>query len=129
MTGMLQFVRSSPEVLRPSRNPMLLDFILHKLMRPATPLLLMLAGACYVSALWSWRPLAVAKLAVVVAALAIVVTGLALVAPRWMAPRLAALGFAGRLIFMPLRAISRALRADWDVWMPAKGMTTKLPGT
>ena len=120
MTGMLQFIRLSPEVLSPRRNPMWIDFFLHKLMRPATPLLLMLAGACFTSALliawpqWVWPLLALAAGLTALAALA------AMVMPQRMAPRLATLRFAQRLMFMPLRAIGRALRSDWDVWKPAK---------
>lgn len=120
MTGMLQFIRLSPEVLSPRRNPMWSDFLLHKLMRPATPLLLMLAGASYAGALfYSWPQGFWALLALAVGVTALVALT-AIVNPKWTAQRLATLRFAQRLMFMPLRAIGRALRSDWDVWKPAK---------
>ena len=119
MTGLLQFVRSSPEVLNPWRNPMWLDFLLHKLMRPATPLLLMVIGVAYGASLWLvWLRLALALVLMVGAAAAFGAI-VARAAPKSMAPKLATFRFAQRLLFMPLRAIMQAARSDWDVWKSA----------
>ena len=120
MTGLLQFLRTSPEVLNPSRNPMCLDFLLHKLMRPATPLLVMLSAACFTAAVWLWSPRAVLAAAFVAVATTLGGLLLAFLAPKWLAPKLATIVFARRLMFMPLRAISRAMRSDWDVWTTMK---------
>ena len=118
MTGMLQFVRWFPAVLSPRRNPMWQDFLLHKLTRPATPVLL-LTGAF---ALWgaimiSSSATAWALLAVGFASIALVWL-LAWLAPGGVGRKAKALVFAQRLLVMPLYAIGRAARSDWDVWKP-----------
>lgn len=116
MTGLLQFIRSSPEVLSPTRNPMWSDFLWHKLIRPATPLLLMLGALAGTAGLYLLWPTVTTGL--VVAGLAGL--GALVLAERSrtvpLSSRLGTLIFARRLMFMPLRAIRQALASDWDVW-------------
>ncbi len=118
MTGMLQFVRWFPAVLSPQRNPMWQDFLLHKLTRPATPVLLLIGGAATWGAIMLASPVtAWTLLATAVATIALVWL-LAQVAPGSLGRRAKGLVFAQRLLMMPLYAIARAARSDWDVWKP-----------
>lgn len=118
MTGMLQFIRWFPDVRRPSRNPMFVDFLLHKLVRPATPVLLITAGLALLGiiAQWSPRSAGIVTIAAILVGLAPLV--LTRIAPAPIADRARTLLFAQRLLLMPLRAISQAIRGNWDVWKP-----------
>ncbi|WP_309673157.1 glycosyltransferase [Gemmatimonas sp.] len=118
MTGMLQFVRWFPAVLSPRRNPMWKDFLLHKLTRPATPVLLLIGGVATWGAIMLASPVtAWTLLATGVATIALVWL-LATLAPGRLGQKAKGLLFAQRLLVMPLYAIARAARADWDVWKP-----------
>ena len=118
MTGMLQFVRWFPAVLSPRRNPMWQDFLLHKLTRPATPVLLLMGAFAMWGAIMILSPsTAWALLAVGSASIALVWL-LAWLAPGGVGRKAKALVFAQRLLVMPLYAIGRAVRSDWDVWKP-----------
>jgi cellulose synthase/poly-beta-1,6-N-acetylglucosamine synthase-like glycosyltransferase len=118
MTGMLQFVRWFPAVMSPTRNPMWRDFLLHKLTRPATPILLLVGAAAAWGAVMLLSP---------VAGWTLLASGIATIALVWLLANFApaplgrsakGLLFALRLLVMPLSALSRALRSDWDVWKP-----------
>ncbi|QJR36182.1 glycosyltransferase [Gemmatimonas groenlandica] len=118
MTGMLQFARWFPAVLSRQKNPMWTDFLLHKLTRPATPVLLLVGGAA------AWGAIALAS---PVTAWALLAAGVAIIALVWLLAQFApgrlgqrakGLVFAQRLLVMPLYAIARAVRSDWDVWKP-----------
>ena len=118
ITGMLQFIRWFPDVLRRDRNPMWSDFLLHKLMRPATPVLLGIGLASIWSAMLLVSPRA---------ALALFVAGVLTIVMPWIltalplgatSRRAQSLVFAQRLILMPLTAIRRAVTSNWDVWKP-----------
>ncbi len=120
MTGMLQFVRWFPAVLSPTRNPMWRDFLLHKLTRPATPVLLLVGAAAAWGAVMLLSP---------VAGWTLLGCGVATIALVWLLARFASgplgrsakgLLFALRLLVMPLSALGRALRSDWDVWKPQR---------
>jgi hypothetical protein len=120
MTGMLQFVRWFPAVMSPTRNPMWRDFLLHKLTRPATPVLLLVGAAAAWGAVMLLSP---------VAGWTLLGCGIATIALVWLLARFASgplgrsakgLLFALRLLAMPLSALGRALRSDWDVWKPQR---------
>jgi cellulose synthase/poly-beta-1,6-N-acetylglucosamine synthase-like glycosyltransferase len=120
MTGMLQFVRWFPAVMSPTRNPMWRDFLLHKLTRPATPVLLLVGAAAAWGAVMLLSP---------VAGWTLLGCGIATIALVWLLARFASgplgrsakgLLFALRLLVMPLSALGRALRSDWDVWKPQR---------
>lgn len=118
MTGMLQFVRWFPAVLSPQRNPMWKDFLLHKLTRPATPVLLLIGGAATWGAIMLASPVLAWTLLAAGAATLMLVWVLARVAPGGIQKKAKGLLFAQRLLVMPLYAIARASRSDWDVWKP-----------
>jgi hypothetical protein len=118
MTGMLQFVRWFPAVLSPQRNPMWRDFLLHKLTRPATPVLLLVGAAAAWGAVHLVSPIIAWTLLIIGTAIIAVVWLLARVAPGSLGHRAKGLVFAQRLLVMPLSAIGRAARSNWDVWKP-----------
>jgi hypothetical protein len=110
LTGVFQLCQLLPGVLVPTRNPIWLQFIFHKLMRLLTPYLLamtLLAGGAWVLLALPGR---VAWLALgTIAAL----TTLALAA-SWRIREL-----VGDVIAMQaavVQATRNALRGDWDVW-------------
>lgn len=117
MTGLLQFVVWFPEVLNPQKNPMYWHFVLHKLIRPVTPILLLLMTAVMLVLLAQWSP--------ILAAATLLVLGTGPYLLRRAARLEGRLGehastgvFAARLLFMPLQALKQALRGDWNVWKP-----------
>ena len=118
MTGMLQFVRWFPDVLSPRKNPMWTDFLLHKLTRPATPVLLLIGAFAAWAAIMMLSPLIAWILLAIGVAVFALVWLLAQLAPGQPGQKAKALMFALRLLAMPLSAMSRAARSDWDVWKP-----------
>lgn len=117
-TGMLQFIRWFPAVLRPAKNPMFWHFTLHKLIRPATPILLALAAICVLAAVALYDLRAGLILLLLGAVLSLLPWLMSRVAPPPIARPSATILFAQRLLLMPLSAIGRALRSDWDIWRP-----------
>lgn len=118
MTGMLQFVRWFPDVLSPRKNPMWIDFLLHKLTRPATPVLLLVGVFAAWGAVMLRSPVTAWALFAIGMAMITFVWLLALFAPGRLGQKASALVFALRLLAMPLVAINRAARSDWNVWKP-----------
>jgi cellulose synthase/poly-beta-1,6-N-acetylglucosamine synthase-like glycosyltransferase len=119
LTGMMQMCAWQPWILKPWRNPIWLQFVCHKLIRLATPLL-----AALVAFGVSWE-LAAAGWLLDVAAGAIVGAGSALMILDIRRPgsgRLAASRavMALRLLASPLVAMSHAVRGDWNVWTPVR---------
>lgn len=120
MTGMLQFVRWFPVVVHPVKNPMFRHFLLHKLVRPATPVLLVIAAVCTMAAILLWSP-ALAFVLLVLGVLALALPWLLVkVGPPAIARPAGNILFAQRLMLMPFDAIGRAVRSDWDIWRPHK---------
>ncbi len=118
ITGMLQFIRWFPDVLRRDRSPMWSDFLLHKLVRPATPVLLGIGLASIWSAMLLVSPRAALALFVAGALTIVMPWILAALPPGAIRRRAESLVFAQRLILMPLTAIRRAVTSNWDVWKP-----------
>jgi cellulose synthase/poly-beta-1,6-N-acetylglucosamine synthase-like glycosyltransferase len=118
MTGMLQFILWFPDVLRPTRNPMFADFLLHKLVRPATPVLLIVATLAILAIVALWSPPVAGALAALAVLIALLPLLLSRLATGRLARRARTVVFAQRLLLMPLRAIAQAARGDWDVWKP-----------
>lgn len=111
LTGMLQMCAWEPRILSPRSNPTWLQFVGHKLLRLATPVLLLvigLAGAFLSRSLLVAAPPTVAVLAAIALSL-IVVPAL-----RRRLPRGAILGVI--LLFSPLEALYNAAQGEWDVW-------------
>lgn len=118
MTGMLQFMKWFPDVLSPRRNPMFLDFLLHKLVRPATPILLFVAAGGFLGAIATVSTRAAAVLAAVGLTSALLPWALATAGPGALRTKAQTVLFAQRLVLMPLRAWRQAALNDWDVWKP-----------
>ncbi len=113
LTGVLQLCAWLPEVVLPWRNPIWLQFLFHKLLRLATPYLLLLAAlgalAWAATALSSSAP----ALGLWLLAFALVAVG-ALVAA---VPRVrGALAMAAAMQAAVVRATINGLRGRWDVW-------------
>jgi cellulose synthase/poly-beta-1,6-N-acetylglucosamine synthase-like glycosyltransferase len=119
LTGMLQMCAWQPWILAPWRNPIWLQFVCHKLIRLATPLLVAVTagGVALELVQTGWFG--------DVAGAAATGFGSALVALEVARPgagrRLAArLEMAVRLLASPLAAMGHALRGDWNVWKPVR---------
>lgn len=113
LTGVLQICRWEPWVLLPWRHRLWTAFVCHKLLRIATPLLLMtlLAGlAVVLSAQWLKFG---AAMIVIVGVLGLL--GLRLTR-RPILPVLRECGWLVRMLGAPLVATGRALRGDWKTW-------------
>jgi cellulose synthase/poly-beta-1,6-N-acetylglucosamine synthase-like glycosyltransferase len=113
LTGMLQFCRICPWVLNPMRNRIWFQFVCHKLLRIATPYLLVMAAGFGAVCRGGFAPLGMAALG------AIAVLG----AARLLAPRIRLLQkvsdqaqWAGALLVAPVVATFNAARGKWDVW-------------
>lgn len=113
LTGVLQLCAWLPDVLVPGRNPIWAQFVFHKLLRFATPYLVLLAalsgGAVLGQGLLAH--LAPAELALVVAG-ALASGGLLL---AWRPVR-AALQMGVAMQVAVVRATLNGLRGEWDVW-------------
>ncbi len=119
LTGMIQMCAWQPWILQPWRNPIWLQFVCHKLIRLATPLLVAIValGVTWELAAAGWLRDAVAA-AIVGAGSALIVLDLRRPgAGRGAAARVA---MALRLLASPLVAMSYALRGDWNVWAPVR---------
>jgi cellulose synthase/poly-beta-1,6-N-acetylglucosamine synthase-like glycosyltransferase len=117
LTGMIQMCAWQPWILVPWSNPVWLQFVCHKLIRLATPLLAAVAacGVAWELAKGGWLQ-DVLSGAILGAGLTLVVldlrrpgAGLRVAQRAWMALR---------LLFSPLVAMSHALRGNWNVWRP-----------
>jgi cellulose synthase/poly-beta-1,6-N-acetylglucosamine synthase-like glycosyltransferase len=115
LTGVVQLCAWLPAVLMPGRNPIWLQFLFHKLLRLATPyLLLLFVGGLSVSlyaGLGRDRP---GDAAAVVAAF-LVVLGVVTLASRRLRDALAT---AIAMQLAVVRATISGLRGHWDVWAP-----------
>ena len=112
LTGVLQLCSQMPAILNPLLNPIWLQFVFHKLMRLASPLLLLaMIPALLVAATRvhrQLRPDAAFSLWVTVA--------VALLALLLLPRGRSVLREFFSMNLAVLRAISRGLRGDWDVW-------------
>ncbi|MBI2797615.1 MAG: glycosyltransferase [Gemmatimonadetes bacterium] len=115
LTGNFQLVTWRPALLVPLRNPVWLQFMLHKLARLATPyaLLALVVGAAWAGATWYWPPsgkqLAVAGVAALWLSLS----------PDPVARRLrGVLTQFAALQAATVMALANAVRGRWDIWQP-----------
>jgi cellulose synthase/poly-beta-1,6-N-acetylglucosamine synthase-like glycosyltransferase len=117
LTGMIQMCAWQPWILVPWSNPVWLQFVCHKLIRLATPLLAVVAaaGIGWELAQGGWLQ-DVLSGAILGAGVTLVLldlrrpgAGLRVAARAWMAVR---------LLFSPVVAMSHALRGNWNVWRP-----------
>ncbi|NNG16069.1 MAG: glycosyltransferase [Gemmatimonadales bacterium] len=113
LTGILQLCAWRPAVLLPWRNPVWVQFACHKLLRVATPYLVLLVAIGLIP--WLVRTSGT-WLAGTIAVLVMVTLVLAITRPS-MARKLGSqLIWAARLHAAPVKASLNALRGRWDVW-------------
>jgi len=112
LTGLLQVCRWFPWVLAPWRNPVWLQFVCHKLLRLATPYLLVIAlvGAAPVWAGWAAALWPAAAVLVALATMAAVARPVQ--TQRILAKATWAIWLQGAAIVATLNG----LRGRWDVW-------------
>jgi cellulose synthase/poly-beta-1,6-N-acetylglucosamine synthase-like glycosyltransferase len=112
LAGNVQLCMWLPAVLRPDRNPIWFQFVFHKLMRLATPLLAAVTGM-WLAAL-AWRFAGPNNLVIAGLTLALVAAAIAVLPPLrvlreafvWGAYRVSAAGIG----------VVHGMRRQWDVW-------------
>jgi len=116
LTGLVQFIRWNPSALVPWRNPVWAHFYAHKLLRLATPVLLLFLTVSLSAWLMrhSGRLVSEGLLGAFLATLAA-----ALAKPARLSRAGAALGMTASLLLVPVIAMANGLRGRWDVWQPA----------
>jgi hypothetical protein len=99
-------------VLNPHRNPIWLQFVFHKLLRLATPYLVVVAALAGI--VLAGRALATAPTAVTAGSAA---AALVILAIAWRTPRIVdAVRMAVAMQVAVVRATINGLRGNWDVW-------------
>lgn len=117
LTGLIQYCALEPSALLPWRNPIWPHFVLHKLLRLLTPVLLAVgAGALLLFvALRAPMLLAGAAAAVLLGALLVRLAMPARAAALWRQLR-----WGARLQAVPALALMNGLRGRWGVWSPTE---------
>ena len=115
LTGLIQYGLVQPGALAPWSNPVWVHFVLHKVLRLLTPILLAIGVAALGAGL---IPRAPRESLVVAVALAIVALGVWMVAPARFRRARDQVLWAFRLLLVPVVAISNGLRGRWAVWTP-----------
>lgn len=115
LTGLVQYCTLEPGVLLPWRNPVWIHFMLHKVLRLLTPVLLAVGGAALGTWLvMHWPTITTAA----VLSILVVVLAAGLVAPRPFARLGEQVTWLVRLAFLPAVALANGLRGRWSVWAP-----------
>ncbi len=115
LTGLIQYCLTVPGVFLPWRNPVWLHFLLHKLLRLLTPVLLCIGTVSLIA----WSVLHMPGVLVMMAGVAALLIATAILAAPAMTERLGRqLSWTLRLVFVPLVAIVNGLRGHWSVWTP-----------
>ncbi len=117
LTGLIQYCALEPSALLPWRNPIWPHFVLHKLLRLLTPVLLAV-GAGSLLLLAALRAPVLLLGAAGVAVLAALAVRLAM--PARAAALWGQLRWAARLQAVPAMALLNGLRGRWGVWTPAE---------
>ena len=117
LTGLIQYCALEPSALLPWRNPIWPHFVLHKLLRLLTPVLLAigLAALLLFVALRAPLLLAIAGALVLLAALAVRIAMPARAGALWRQLR-----WMARLQAVPALALLNGLRGRWGVWTPTE---------
>jgi cellulose synthase/poly-beta-1,6-N-acetylglucosamine synthase-like glycosyltransferase len=113
LTGNFQLAAWLPAVLVPFRNPIWVQFVSHKLLRLATPWLLLLALASGAFALPSLLPAHVLRPMLASAAMAAL---LVLLVPRTRGLAMRTVGWVWSLQTAVVEATVNGVRGRWDVW-------------
>jgi cellulose synthase/poly-beta-1,6-N-acetylglucosamine synthase-like glycosyltransferase len=114
LTGLIQYCVLEPGMLLPWRNPIWPHFVLHKLLRLMTPLLLALVLLAVLIVVAVKAPV----LLLAIPAAALLAGALRIVGPqRWARVR-DLTGWVMRLQLIPVVALRNGLRHQWSVWTP-----------
>jgi cellulose synthase/poly-beta-1,6-N-acetylglucosamine synthase-like glycosyltransferase len=115
LTGLIQYCLVEPGALLPWRNPVWLHFVMHKVLRLLTPIILALGSVT----LATWLVLrAPAVSAITLAILAITAIEFRFLAPARFRRANEQIVWALRLMLVPVVAIANGLRGRWSVWTP-----------
>lgn len=115
LTGNFQLCALLPGLLESRTNPVLLQFLFHKLLRLATPWLLAVGGIALVwGIIGQWGPMALLPLLAVPGGLALLVAALG----RGL-PLVSTLQWAWQMLAAIVVASTNAARGQWDVWKRA----------
>jgi cellulose synthase/poly-beta-1,6-N-acetylglucosamine synthase-like glycosyltransferase len=117
LTGLIQYCALEPGALLPWRNPIWPHFVLHKLLRLLTPVLLAIGGTALLAFAALRAPLVLAGATglLLLAALALRVAMPARAAALWRQ-----LHWVARLQAVPAMALLNGLRGRWGVWTPTE---------
>ncbi len=117
LTGLIQYCALEPGALLPWRNPIWPHFVLHKLLRLLTPVLLAIGGTALLAFTALRAPLLLAGGVglLLLAALALRVAMPARAAALWRQLR-----WVARLQAVPALALLNGLRGRWGVWTPTE---------
>lgn len=115
LTGLVQYCTLEPGVLLPWRNPVWIHFVLHKVLRLLTPVLLAIGG----TALGLWLVLrwpTTATMGLLVLLIGVLAAGL--LAPRPFVRLREQATWIVRLAFLPAVALFNGMHGRWSVWTP-----------
>lgn len=120
LTGLIQYCSLRPAVLLPWTNPIWPHFVLHKLLRLATPLLLAI-GVFAIGVFAALRAPGLLLTVIVVGAgvAAVIALAVRLLMPARFARLAGQVRWIVRLQLIPALALSNGLRRRWAVWTPA----------
>ena len=127
LTGLVQFCSLDPSVLLPWKNPIWIHFVLHKILRLLTPVLLM-TGSVALFALAARQH--GAALVGVLAGTGVTGVTMWAIVPTWYARTIRPATWALRLQLVPAVALLNGIRRRWT-WQPetaAIGMTAARSG-
>ncbi len=113
MTGLLQLCAVRPSILVPWRNGIWIDFLFHKILRLATPLLVAVIAFSLLGAALVAAPSATALL---VGAAAVAVGVASAIRPATVRQLADRVRWLLRVQTVPLIAMSNAARGRWQVW-------------
>lgn len=113
-TGNLQLCQLEPAILNPRRNPIWLQFVCHKLLRIATPLLLLAAAPGLL--LWCWQLLAPHLGGAQLWALVLVLVAAAVATAVARSGPFRQLRMLLLMLSAPLPALYFATMGRWNVW-------------
>lgn len=115
LTGLIQYCMVEPAALLPGRNPVWSHFVLHKVLRLLTPVILAIGSVSLAAWLVLRAPLASL---IVLGILVLTAIELRFLAPTRFQRLRGQVAWAFRLMFVPVVAIANGLRGRWSVWTP-----------
>ena len=123
LTGLIQYCVLQPGALVPWSNPVWSHFMVHKVLRLLTPILLAIGFASVVAWLAWQAPHETAAVTLGGVLAGLLVRGLAPVAFRRARDQFA---WALRLMLVPVLAMGNGIRGQWTVWTPTSQVRANL---